>query len=647
VTDDEIRLAIQNLPKDLVETYARILTKIWRSPGGNRKFATAEQIFKWVIFARLPLTVDELNEAVAIKRGCDSLDMNNIPPNDKHRLLRSCGNLLTVDRNDETVRLAHHSFEKFLLSAHPPSATYGPIRLKQLEAGVDIGILCITYLGFRDFETQIVKRESTVLAANASTINSNLWRQIPYGNAVTRLISATRGSSPLAEREDLYIRLAGYRSPRHWSETFPQKYVLLDYIASSWPWHNAQFGESTISGQMWARFKDLTFRREFIFDARPWEAMQYGATNVIKSLPHLSLLRWTIDQGLLSFLSLLFGYNCNIMFKGCLEFQTFQAYHSHEMKNGINLLVRASQRNHNETFDFLLDFVLLLNGEPWPVTSEPELIFQVASISNIKFRKLIRRVGTSGVQSVLNRAIQERNVVAVRNLLSFAEKENNLPNLSFLAYFSNKVTPLELAAMTGDVEIIGLLCLKGRPGDSFEKAAKIVIDRDHHEVFRTLVAWQVAYRFDFEPKPRTPLECFILSASAKQLQNSKRSLRKLLTSLPSEGYLGTDDPMIGLCRLAKISVRLVTPSTDYLYNRMADIYARKLGLSKPGGIQAASSFRSLSHPERQGLLPPLQILHGCDNQDMSMLAGLLQEHQVVGVSGYSLKDGLIKPFYGE
>lgn len=214
VTDDAICTTIQNLPKDLVETYARILTKIWNSPGRNGKFDLAMKIFKWVICARRPLTVEELSEAMAVSKDCDSLDMSKVPSGDGYRLLQSCGNLLTVDRNDRTVRLAHYTVRQFLVSDQPSYTTYGAIHFTLSEAEVETGVLCITYLNFSEFETQVIKREPSAMTANASTIQRSV-------------VSAVRRGSALSEGDDFHIRLAGHRPQEVWSEASQQKYVLI------------------------------------------------------------------------------------------------------------------------------------------------------------------------------------------------------------------------------------------------------------------------------------------------------------------------------------------------------------------------------------------------------------------------------------
>jgi hypothetical protein len=414
-TDDAIRLAIQNLPKDLAETYARILAKIWNSPGGGGKFGLAEQIFKWIICARRPLTVQELSEAVAIRVHHDSLDTSKVPSSDGYFLQRSCGNLLTVDRNDQTVRLAHHTVRKFLISEQAPFRRYGYIDFTETDIEVDIGVLCVTYLSFSDFEIQIAKRDPGSMIANASVIQANLWRQIPYGQVISNLLS-TRWTNPtLDEGQTLHVNLAINHPRESPQETFQENYFLLDYIASFWPWHTSKFTEHTVSEEIWNLFRDLTFRRNFLFNTRPWIAMQLTAADQDKSLPHLSLLRWTVDENISSFLLLIFRMGNG--YKSQADWQTFKAYFSHERKNGVNLLLRASRRGNFKAFNSLVYNFLFESSPCRGFLDDEDLILQVASTS-AQCLECINRF-PSPIQSALYKAIEIRNCYAVQSLLLF------------------------------------------------------------------------------------------------------------------------------------------------------------------------------------------------------------------------------------
>jgi hypothetical protein len=621
-TDDAIRMAIQNLPKDLAETYARILTKIWNSAGGSSKFDLAKQIFKWVICARRPLTVEELSEAMAVSVDCDSLDINKVPSGDGYHLLQACGNLLNVDRNDQTVRLAHHTVGKFLVSDQPQFATYGSLHFTQSKAEADIGVMCVTYLSFSDFETQIVKKGSLSMIVNVSTIQSNIWRRIPCGNTVRSVLSATRRSSTLAEEDAFLIRLAGHQSQDPLVQAPQRKYVLLEYIASFWAWHTSHFEESTVSEKTWNLFRELAFDRQFLFDAKPWDTMETRAAKIDKSVPHIPLLRWTIDEGVASFVRLIFhtgnGYNPD------LDFEKFHVYFSHERKNGMNLLVRASQKENNQTFDLLLHYISIKDFPHRNFLENSDMLLEVASLSNSHLKKLTHMGGDSlspSIQLALNKAIERGNALSVQRLVSAGGRVDFFGSSHSLKRNAS-ASFLEVAAATGKSERIGLLCQYNPPGNLIIRAARLTIDRNHQEAFLTLLACYLHYG----PWVGT----FLLSASSNQLEGSKNQLHELLSSLPSDSadFLGRRD-IINACQRAGIVVRL---ATDEVCG--ARHYAEMIGILAKGGIVLdASSFRSHMSQQQYNGLPFLQVLSDCDDQDIHFLAESLRESgKVVGIS---------------
>ena len=72
-------------------------------------------MFQLIVCAKRPLTIDELKEAVAIRKGDKELNMERIPADDDSRILQCCANLILFDRTDHTIRLAHHTVRQFLL----------------------------------------------------------------------------------------------------------------------------------------------------------------------------------------------------------------------------------------------------------------------------------------------------------------------------------------------------------------------------------------------------------------------------------------------------------------------------------------------------------------------------------------------------
>jgi hypothetical protein len=107
-TDAVITKALQNLPRDLEETFDRLLQRVL----GDERRELVKRMFNWIICAQRPLHMDELREAIAFTVDDEFWDATKIP-NDLKRLVRVCGNLVIVDEETEKVQLAHHTGKKF------------------------------------------------------------------------------------------------------------------------------------------------------------------------------------------------------------------------------------------------------------------------------------------------------------------------------------------------------------------------------------------------------------------------------------------------------------------------------------------------------------------------------------------------------
>ena len=108
-TEKAIELALTALPKDINETYERILLRII---GRGEEIAnTAEKILTWLVGAMRPLTLSELEEAIIIEPGMVELNTSSrlIDPSD---ILTICGSLVEefLDENGlSIVRLSHYT----------------------------------------------------------------------------------------------------------------------------------------------------------------------------------------------------------------------------------------------------------------------------------------------------------------------------------------------------------------------------------------------------------------------------------------------------------------------------------------------------------------------------------------------------------
>ncbi|PSN72739.1 hypothetical protein BS50DRAFT_616287 [Corynespora cassiicola Philippines] len=264
MTEKATREIIVNFPKGLDGIYARIIRRIGEGPGGDTKLSMASKAFRWIACARRPLSLPELEEAVGIDKTDTFLRADNIARNTGSRLISACGNLLTCDESSGIVTFVHRSVLQFL-RMEPREAYekyHHQIHFNITEADREIGEICIAYLSFSDFETQIATLPGTAQLdrSYAEGLVQGSVKQI-FGTALKFNPFGSRSksqSSPLTIPLPVSLKA---------SETLATKYLLLEYIITHWAFHTRSFDQTDPS---WPVFSDLALSRLLMFEFRPW-----------------------------------------------------------------------------------------------------------------------------------------------------------------------------------------------------------------------------------------------------------------------------------------------------------------------------------------------------------------------------------------
>jgi len=164
ICDEDIRKAIKDLPKSLLETYERAIHRIMKAG----KVQLAEKIFRCVAATKRPLRLEELQEVLAVEPGQTSRRPDRVI-NDIFGLLPSCGDLVVIDEEYLLVRFAHFTIKQFFLSvSNLPSLEN--FRFNPLQLDNHLGKVCVTYLNFNDFKTQVAKFQRSVPRLEPSDI---------------------------------------------------------------------------------------------------------------------------------------------------------------------------------------------------------------------------------------------------------------------------------------------------------------------------------------------------------------------------------------------------------------------------------------------------------------------------------------------
>lgn len=145
-TDRDIREALADLPKDLSQTFSRILKK---SGGLDRSLQV--KTMQLVLAAYRPLTTEQLRETLSVTLGDAKWDPSKLL-NDVYSALACCGCLLCVDEEESTVRVVHHSVKQYILHELEDTDYMGFSMEEAQRTSADI---VVTYLSYGVFGTQL------------------------------------------------------------------------------------------------------------------------------------------------------------------------------------------------------------------------------------------------------------------------------------------------------------------------------------------------------------------------------------------------------------------------------------------------------------------------------------------------------------
>lgn len=295
-TDLEVRETLWNLPEGMIATYTRILEKIARTRTNK---ALAQQVFKWIVCAKRPMSLAELAEAVAFKSTDTFWSQDKVPK--PERLYEACGNLVVINEKDKTVRLAHHTVQQFLLELPQRAVECFHIPLPQAE--IEVGEICVAYLLFSDFERQIAVSNHDVLAVSRIPEPKAIGKQATSQSSLNNLTSSMfqvrnyfRSHTPSRPVDFDFSRFAKLKMPP--SQTLQEKYLFLDYAIQNWIGHTLAFSESNTS--MWGAFRKLALDKRLPFDIRPWNNI-----NELGKKPYATFIQWAASAHHLPLLKLL------------------------------------------------------------------------------------------------------------------------------------------------------------------------------------------------------------------------------------------------------------------------------------------------------------------------------------------------------
>lgn len=247
--EEDIILALENLPVGLTEVFQRSLRRIV----DQKNTKIAQGVFQWVTVAKRPLTLDELQQALSIRVG-DSAIVPERWVTGVERVSDWCANLIEVDDTTCEVQLIHHTVRQFLLDTSAailsePSAAHFHMEAEENETRV--AELCMTYLDLEDLKMTLVKSEERPGRLNlsdakvmAQTALSNKWNVGRLARQSTPSSYQITLPSDLMAKFDLIAR-------RRQFDPHKNIYPLKSYAQEHWLAHSSSISSASFVYNLW------------------------------------------------------------------------------------------------------------------------------------------------------------------------------------------------------------------------------------------------------------------------------------------------------------------------------------------------------------------------------------------------------------
>lgn len=108
--------SLERLPRSLEAAFEQTMQRIRKQP--SERAQVALNCLMWITYAKRPLTIAELGDALAITRTPNGTSVNYKYRPSKKIITASCHGLITVDEKSGVVRLAHYSIHEYLRDDH-------------------------------------------------------------------------------------------------------------------------------------------------------------------------------------------------------------------------------------------------------------------------------------------------------------------------------------------------------------------------------------------------------------------------------------------------------------------------------------------------------------------------------------------------
>ena len=157
-----VHKALKNPPRRLTDLFDDAMYRLAAQPEPHVDLAV--RIISWIFYARRPMRIAELREALSVEPEDTKLDRSGYHEIDS--MLDVCCGLVSIDEQDQVIRLVHYSLQEYL-EAHWETLSPG--------SEGDIAQNCLTYLNLDDFSPEAIEECSPSNPNHASPLTQNQW----------------------------------------------------------------------------------------------------------------------------------------------------------------------------------------------------------------------------------------------------------------------------------------------------------------------------------------------------------------------------------------------------------------------------------------------------------------------------------------
>ncbi|KAL3440618.1 hypothetical protein BJX65DRAFT_26209 [Aspergillus insuetus] len=275
-TDADIRLALENLPRSLSETYDRCISRI-----NAKQSDLARRILYWVSVAIKPFDALQLQEALSMDPETGIADPGRMLP--AKEIVKLCCHLIICDTNGD-IRLAHASVDQFLQERSVGiNQLWGEYTLS--HAKIELADLCLTRLLPLCCGGMLERYKGPETLTDSSSVLGTIKKHIPFSGVLgfSRAPSAQIPWPPKLSQNkpsldtSAFLQFAQY----HWA-------LLTDSIDKN--------------SMIWRKFRRVALVQKPAFPIHPWGVMGDSVDS-----HYVARLAWAISQKHRPLFSLLVG----------------------------------------------------------------------------------------------------------------------------------------------------------------------------------------------------------------------------------------------------------------------------------------------------------------------------------------------------